>query len=117
MQTMQFDTLGVSVCGLRSTQMNQFFTLRTAIMNLQFGADKCEKMHNSDICLEMSVHSWKETLVVNEKEDIHLEDIYLGKSVMKQVSEKKYLGDLIYSNGKNEANIKERTNKAIGNVN
>ena len=91
-------------------------------MNLQFEEDKCEKMHigktyNSDICLEMSVDSWKETLVVNEKEDKHLEDIYVGKSVMKQVSEKKYLGDLISSDGKNKANIKERTNKAIGNVN
>ena len=48
----------------------------------------------------MSVDSWKETLVVNEKEDKHLEDIYVGKSVMKQVSEKKYLGDLISSEGK-----------------
>ena len=120
--TMQDDTLGISVCGVRSKQMNQFLTTRTAIMKLQFGQDKCEKMYigktyNSDICPEMSVDSWKEKLIVNEMEEKEIQDIYVGKTVMKQVSEKKYLGDVISSDGKNEANIKERTNKAIGNVN
>ena len=43
--TMQDDTLGISVCGVRSKQMNQFLTTRTAIMKLQFGQEKCEKMH------------------------------------------------------------------------
>ena len=66
------------------------------------------KTYNSDICLEMSVDSWKETLVVNEKEHKHLEDIYVGKSVMKQVSEKKYLGDLISSEEKKQGKHKRK---------
>ena len=120
--TMQDDTLGISVCGVRSKQMNQFLTTRTAIMKLQFGQEKCEKMHigktyNSDICPEMSVDSWKEKLIGNEMKEKEIQVIYVGEKVMKQVSEKKYLGDVISSDRKNEANIKERTNKAIGNVN
>ena len=71
--TMQDDTLGICVCGLKSKQMSQFLNTRTAVMNLQFGQEKCETMHigkvyNSDICCEMSWDSWTECLVINEKE-------------------------------------------------
>ena len=95
--TMQDDTLGISVCGVISKQINQFLTTRKAIMKLQFGKEKCEKMHigktyNSDICPEMPVDSWKEKLIVDEMEEKEIQDIYVGNKVMKQVSEKKYLG-------------------------
>ena len=36
---------------------------------------------------------------------------------MKNVKEKKYLGDLISSNGSNCKNIKERTDKSNGTIN
>ena len=36
---------------------------------------------------------------------------------MKEVSHKKYLGDIISNDGKNQANIEERCDKALGNVN
>ena len=36
---------------------------------------------------------------------------------MKEVNESKYLGDVIQSNGHNKTNIKNRTDKAHGNVN
>ena len=39
------DTLGVSVCGYRTNKMNTFLNTRTNIMILQFGCEKCEKMH------------------------------------------------------------------------
>ena len=48
----------------------------------------------------MSVDSWKECLVINEKEEKDLSDFYFGKEPMKHVTEKKYLGDLISSDGK-----------------
>ena len=54
-------------------------------------------VYNSDICCEMSVDSWKESLVSNEKEEKYLADIYIGKEPIKNVTEKKYLGDLISS--------------------
>ena len=55
--TMKDDTLGISFCGYKSRKMNNFFNTRTQIMRLQFGSEKCEKLHigkehvNKDICL------------------------------------------------------------------
>ena len=120
--TMQDDTLGISVCGFRSIQMNQFLNTRTNLMNLQFGQDKCEKMHvgktlNEDICTNMTVDSWKEVLFKNENDETELKDIHTGHEVMKEVTEKKYLGDIISQDGRNDKNIKDRTNKATGNIN
>ena len=43
--TMQDDTLGISKCGFQSMEMNNFINTRTNIMGLQFGRDKCVKMH------------------------------------------------------------------------
>ena len=43
--------------------------------------------------------------------------MYTGKKEMKEVVEKKYLGDIISFDGKNKKNIKDRINKATGNVN
>ena len=52
---MQDDILGISLCGYKSTLMNKFLNTRTNLMNLQFGSEKCVKMHigknhNKDIC-------------------------------------------------------------------
>lgn len=37
------DTLGVSVCGYRTTKMNTFLNTRTSIIGFQYGCEKCEK--------------------------------------------------------------------------
>ena len=63
--SMQDDTLGISFCGYRSTLMNKFLNTRTNLMNLQVESDNCEKMHigkihNKDICTQLSVDVWKE---------------------------------------------------------
>ena len=69
---MQDDTLCVSVCGFKSKKMNNFLNTRTKIMGLQFGSQKCEKMHigkkhfNYDICVDFEVDIWKEQLVCEE---------------------------------------------------
>ena len=119
---MQDDTLGVSECGVRTTAMNQFLNTRTNLMNLQFGSDKCKRMHigkqhESSVCTQLYVDAWKEQVVVKGDGKTVLEDIYIGKNVMERVTEKKYLGDIVSSDGKNTKNITERTNKAHGNVN
>ena len=41
----QDDTLGISTCGPKSRQMNEFLNEQTNRMQLQFGSDKCVKMH------------------------------------------------------------------------
>ena len=74
------------------------------------------KKHNEDICPTLFVDSWKEEVV--ERDNIkELKDTYIGKTKMKLVEEKKYLGDIICKDGTNKINIKDRTNKATGNVN
>ena len=119
---MQDDTLGISLCGYKSTLMNNFLNTRTNIMNLQFGTNKCEKMHigknhNQDICSRLSVDTWKEILIEDDKGKKDLKDVFVGRTDMKEVNKKKYLGDVISNDGKNQANIKERYDKAIGNIN
>ena len=119
---MQDDTLGISMCGYKSVQMNEFLNTRTNIINLQFGSDKCEKMHVGkkhvkSICPKLSVDSWKEIVQANDKGNKILKDISIGKEEMKEVQTKKYLGDIISSDGRNRKNIKDRTNKSMGNIN
>ena len=75
--TMQDDTLGISECGLKSIKINKFLNTRSSIMNLQFGRDKCEKIHigknvNTDICSKLEVDAGKESIVLNEKGDTEL---------------------------------------------
>ena len=91
-------------------------------MNLQFGNDKCEKIHigkrhNKDICPTLEVDSWKEVLEVKGLGRKELNDVYGGRKPMKEVSDNNYLGDIISDDGKNQKNIKDRTNKSIGNIN
>ena len=45
-----------------------------------------------------------------------LADEYEGKIVMKDVTEKKYFGNIISNDLKNKKNIQDRTNKATGNI-
>ena len=86
-------------------------------MGLQFGRDKCEKMHigkkpkNLDLCIDSKVDAWE--LMVEKDEQI---DKYIGKEVMKNVEEKTYLGHIIQNDGKNVKNITDKINKAVGNV-
>ena len=120
--TMQDDTLGISKCGYKTKQMNEFINARTNIMNLQFGCDKCSKMHigkriNEDICQSVTVDEWKEVVIQNDEGEKELKDKYIGRSIMSDVKVKKYLGDIIASDGRNKVNIKDKTNKAQGNVN
>ena len=116
---MQDDTLAVSKCGYQTTKINSFLNTRTNVMGLQFGKDKCIKMHigkrhNQDICVECNVDAWTD-VVIDHKDGTHeLKDKYIGKEIMKTVHEKKYLGDIISDDMKNHKNIKEKTDRAVG---
>ena len=121
--TMQDDTLGISQCGYKSRKMNNFLNTRTNIMGLQFGSEKCEKMHigkkhvNTNICTDFEVDIWKDQITEDAYGKSYLVDINIGKERMKNVTSKKYLGQIVQSDGKNELNIKSHTDKAFGNVN
>ena len=120
---MQYDTLGITQCGFKGRKMNNFLNTRTNIMGLQYGTNKCEKMHigkrekNEDVCVKFDVDSWEDKVVQNLQGVEKLVDTYTGKKTMKCVTEKKYLGDIISCEGSNKLNIKDKTNKGVGNVN
>ena len=79
-------------------------------MNLQFCRDKCEKMHigkdlDENICTKFEEYTWKDTLKKNMNEDEEVIDEYDGKRNIKIESEKKYVGDKVTNNVKNDKNI------------
>ena len=116
---MQDDTLAVSTCGFKTMKINN---TQTNIMGLQFGKDKCIKMHigrkhNIYICSDCHVDAWVDKLVVGEDGQEYLKDEYFGRVPMKNAYEKKYLGDIFSADTKNEKNIKDKTDRAIGIVN
>ena len=92
---MQDDTLGVSECGFKSRKMNSFLNTRTKIMGLQFGSEKCEKMHigkkhvNPNICTYFEVDIWKYQLTKDAYGNNCLVGIHIGKRRMKTVNSKK----------------------------
>ena len=58
------DLLTISECGYNTSLMNNFINVKTATKRLQFGTDKCIKMHigksNSDVlCKDCYVGNWK----------------------------------------------------------
>ena len=119
---MQDDTLAVSECGNKTTKMNNFLNTHTNIMGLQFGRDKCVKIHvgkliQKDGCSQSKVDAWNDKIVEHEDGHEELNDNYIGKEVMKNEESKKYLGSIISADMSNKINIKEKTNIAVGIVN
>jgi hypothetical protein len=58
------DLLTISECGYQTTLMNQYINCKTGSKRLQFGTDKCIKMHigksKCDIlCKDLHVGAWK----------------------------------------------------------
>ena len=119
---MQDDTLGISTCGEKSIRMNEFLNSQTNRMQLQYGTDKCVKMHiakkhKPENCPDICVESWRDEVRTTQNGKEVLRDVYEGNEIMKSVKEKKYLGNIISHDLRNKLNIKDRTNKAVGNVN
>ena len=82
------DTLGVSVCGYRTTKMNTFLNTRTSIIWFQYGCEKCEKIHvgksqNEDICPIITIDSWNLEAVKNG-ENWESRDVYSGVEFMSE---------------------------------
>ena len=71
---------------------------------------------NTSICTDFEVDIWKDQLSKDAYGNNCLVDIHIGKERMKTVNSKKYLGQIVQSDGKNELNIKSHTDKALGNV-
>ena len=105
------NTLGISVCGVDSQQINSLLNTRT--ISWIFIFQKCEKSHikrrekNKDICPTLTIYSWKPKIVGNNGEENVIKGIIIGKEPMKDVDNKKYLGVIVAKDGTNALNIKD----------
>ena len=95
------DLNGISKCGAESIDLNIFMNTQIELKKLKFhtndkkGNSKCHKMHigkSVGKCPTLKVHG----------------------TIMQEVTEDRYLGDIISSDGKNTKNIKDRISKGIG---
>ena len=90
---MQDDTLAVSTCGIKTLKMNTFINTQTNLMGLQFGKNKCVKMHvgkkySADICLDCKIDIWSEQVLIGEDGQYITHDKCVGSETMKNVHEK-----------------------------
>ena len=97
------DINGISKCGLDSIALNTFINTQIELKKLKFhvpdekGRSKCHKLHigpRKSTCPELRVHN----------------------TVMEEVTEDTYLGDIISSDGKNSKNVKNRILKGTGKI-
>ena len=114
------DALAITECGFKASGMNSYLNTKTNIKKLQYGVDKCFKMHvgkhcNDVICPDLHVDGWKMDSVVDIKTG-GVENIeeFSGRHEMKNVEQENYLGDIVSSDGKNHKNMLNRRNRGTG---
>ena len=107
---MQNDILAKITCGFKTTKLNSFKNTKTKIMCLQFGKDKCVKIHigkyhNPLICSGTEVEAWKDTIVITDegKEYFQVQQ-FLGRMYLI----KNYLGDIFLADTKSQKNIRDK---------
>ena len=88
---------------------------------LQFGVEKCVKLHvgktcTESLCPKLSVDEWKLDLTVDSENQnlLYRKERFAGPAVMCQKEEQLYLGDLISADGRQDKNIDRRKKKGIG---
>ena len=92
------------------------FFIKTNMKKLQYGADKCVKLHigsDKTVCPDLLIDKWK---IVDDEDkaepsESSIKDVYCGKHLVEEKRKERYLGDIIDSNGKNSSNIKNRVIK------
>ena len=114
------DVLTISECGYKTSIIHGYMKMKTDGKKLQFGADKCKKMHIGKFCecykcQILKVDYWKEIEVKDKETGAEVvEDVIDGEKEMETKESEKYLGDVISKDGKNIKNIKSRVSKGIG---
>ena len=109
------DLLSIAECGVESVMSNAFLNSKTNVKKLQFGGDKCFKLHigkKKHICPELHVDSWK-LLKKDENESgiKNIKDVFGGDFKMESKEAAKYLGDIIATDGSNVKNVESRRAK------
>ena len=101
------DLFTISLCGYKTSMMNQYINSKTAMKKLQFGTSKCFKLHvgktcNETLCKDLFVDGWKIDIVGDADTGKSVQKAsFAGPEKMKVKGEQVYLGDVISSDGKN----------------
>ena len=111
------DVLAIAKCGADSVEMNSFLNTQTNIKKLQYGTNKCHKMHvgkDRTVCPDLNIDSWKlkpkGDMIENIFDQEEFED---GLSALKEVDHDSYLGDILENTGSNKRNIQARVAKGL----
>ena len=115
------DLACVSTCGVDTVKANSYLNSKTNLKKLQFGPDKCHKMHigkKKMYCPDLHIDSWKMNLMIELETKVYEEtDKFEGDTQMEETKEEKYLGDIITDDGLNKKNIDARKGKGLGIIN
>ena len=112
------DLVSVSRCGIESVRMNAFLNAKTNLKKLQYGEDKCHKLHvgkKTEICPNLLIDTW--TVKAADEYQTNVFDLIdeEGNQCEVQNSDcERYLGDLISTDAKNIKNILARKSKGQG---
>ena len=115
------DLACVSICGVDTVKTNSYINAKTNLKKLQFGPDKCHKMHigkRKIYCPDLQIDSWKMGLKTQLETKMDEEiDVFEGDVQMDKSNEEKCLGDIITDDGLNKRNIDARKGKGFGIIN
>ena len=92
----QDDTLTIGTCGVKTQNMNIMINTCANIMGIQFGSDKCVKLHigknhNPEICGKGQVDVWKQEFTKTENNDKLPIDMHNSKLKLKQLMRRNIL--------------------------
>jgi hypothetical protein len=101
------DLLCISECGHETAMAHSYIQFKTSSKKLQFGAQKCKKLHvgkskEEHKCQPLFVDNWTESEVEDTDSGIvRIEDDCDGEDMMDEKENEKYLGDVISNDGRN----------------
>ena len=93
---------------------------KTSSKKLQFGTEKCRKMHVGKLkaeykCKKLLIDKWTEQVRFNiDKNEFELIDSFEGEECMEEKEEEKYLGVLLSHDGRNMKNVKAKVARGTG---
>ena len=98
---------------MNTHKMNTMINTHASMIGLQFGSEKCVKIHvgknhNTDICGQGKVDTWIDEIFKTEEGNEKVKDKYMGQVNMKTVQDKKYIGQIVSEDSKNDKNIKDK---------
>ena len=104
--------------GPQRAEIGIIIITQTNLKRLQFGPQKCLKLHigrKCRSCPELSIDTWKLEKSAEEiKSVVELVDVEGLKHIMEEVDSAKYLGDIIQTDGKHKHNYPGKKKPGTG---